>query len=333
MSNFIKKTLFLFSIIAIPVIYTDQKGYFFAEHYFRHVHAKMNAFYKVSSEKNVDVIILGNSHACTSINPILLSEITGNYCFILGNPGTGIPDSWFQLGEGLKHTKPKLVIIETYCINEEDKYTKKAVTQIQTLESNRDFWYKLKSTPELLPVKNWLEAWSQTIRNHHIIFKEPHKLVSNIQSKRKPQIDENRGMRPVLRLSLQDSILQKYETEGPPVDGEKKVITNYSKKYLSKTVEMCKSRGIPILFVTAPMYFKHVKNYTAWEKTLSDELQKYQENWLNLQNPYDTAAYTPNMFENTYDPNQHISVDGMAVTTKKIADYLKANYPDLFPPK
>jgi hypothetical protein len=47
--------------------------------------------------------------------------------------------------------------------------------------------------------------------------------------------------------------------------------------------------------------------------------------------PYDTLMYTPDMFENTYEANQHLSNLGMMVTAYKLAACIHENYPDLLP--
>ena len=99
------------------VLYTDCKGYFNADQKNNHIRKKWASFYDYTQQKQVDVVILGNSHVLTGIDPFVLSDATSSVCFMLGNSGTNIMDAWFQLGGVLKQTKPKLVVLETYCIN------------------------------------------------------------------------------------------------------------------------------------------------------------------------------------------------------------------------
>jgi hypothetical protein len=109
----------LFAIVVSVVIFTDKQGYFTADQSNNHIKKKWAFFYDYSEAKDVDVIILGNSHVITGVDPFVLSSAISSTCFILGNSGTGIIDAWFQLGEALKHTRPKVVVLETYCINNE----------------------------------------------------------------------------------------------------------------------------------------------------------------------------------------------------------------------
>jgi len=97
-------------------------------------------------------------------------------------------------------------------------------------------------------------------------------------------------------------------------------------------MELCESRQIPVLFITVPMYYKHIHNYDSWEIRLKEELQKYPNHkWLNLQAPYDTVIYTPDKFEDTYTENQHLSNSGMIVTAYKLSEFIENNYPNLLP--
>lgn len=106
----------------------------------------------------------------------------------------------------------------------------------------------------------------------------------------------------------------------------------FTKKYLQKIMQMCEEKQIPVLFFTVPMYYKHVSNYDVWRITLNEELQKYPNaKWFDLQMDYDTLLYTPNMFEDTYEKNQHLSDLGMVVTAYKIAEFIYQHYSDLLP--
>ncbi|MCL2436271.1 MAG: hypothetical protein FWD09_09090, partial [Lentimicrobiaceae bacterium] len=72
--------------------------------------------------------------------------------------------------------------------------------------------------------------------------------------------------------------------------------------------------------------------YDVWRTTLNEELQKYPNaKWFDLQMDYDTLLYTPNMFEDTYEKNQHLSNLGMMVTAYKLAEFINNHYPDLLP--
>jgi hypothetical protein len=327
------KILILFAAVMLVIIFTDKKGYFIAEQINNHIRRKWAYFYDYTKTKEVDVIILGNSHVITGIDPFILSDATGSTCFILGNSGTGIIDAWFQLGEALKHAQPKLVVLETYCINNGKKPEGDAIPYLQSFDAQENIFYKMQCMPQLFYSDSWVEAWSPSIRNHSFLLTDVARISNNIKNPPKNQskkMDLGRFAR--FGFGLQDSILAKYDAIGSPVKGEEYQISTFTKKYLRKIMKMCEERNIPVLFLTIPMYYKHVSNYVDWETTLNEELQKYPKaKWFDLQMPYDTAIYTPDMFENTYENNQHLSNLGMTVSAYKLAEFINNNYPDLLP--
>jgi hypothetical protein len=328
----IKILVLLFAVLSV-VIFTDKKGYFTADQSNNHIRRKWASFYDYTKTKEVDVIILGNSHVITGVDPFVLSAATSSTCFILGNSGTGIIDAWFQLGEALKHTQPKLIVLETYCINNDEKPKGDAIPYLQSFDAQKDPFYKLQCMPQLFRSDNWVEAWSSSIRNHSFLLTDTARIKYNIKNPQEPKstkLDLGRFAR--FGFGLQNSTLTKYDSIGSPVKGKEYQISTFTKKYLQKTMEMCEARKIPVLFLTVPMYYKHVSDYDVWKSTLNEEQKKYSNTqWLDLQMPYDTLIYTPDMFEDTYEANQHLSNLGMTVTAYKLAEFIYDNYPDLLP--
>ena len=125
----------------------------------------------------MDILLMGNSHLYSGINPKNLSNTLGCNAFILASPGTNIADSYYGLKEALKRTDAKLVVIETYCINNFNPYKLKEGSlsdQFKSFYSRRDFRTKLTSMPLLFNSDNYLFAWSNTLRNHDFFLKIPH---------------------------------------------------------------------------------------------------------------------------------------------------------------
>ena len=70
------------------------------------------------------------------------------------------------------------------------------------------------------------------------------------------------------------------------------------------------------------MYYRHIENYPAWKKTVASVLEPTGAAWLDLQEPYDTTTFDRNCFENTMDPNQHMTYTGSLRGAYKIAHFL-----------
>ncbi|MDR1983639.1 MAG: hypothetical protein LBQ28_02300 [Prevotellaceae bacterium] len=323
-SKFYIKLLLFFVIIVSVVIFTDIKGYFKSDQTNNHVDRKWKSFYQFTKSKNIDILLCGNSHIMTGIDPFVLSVATGTNCFILGTPGTSVRDAYFGLAEALTKTNPRLVILETYCIGDTKIYDE-IMAQIQSFEAKENILYKLRMMPELFKSDDWIKAWSPTIRNHSFLLTNIKQIEFNIKNSTNRNISKGLDLGRFARFGtgLEDSTIMKYETLGAPNNGDEYEISYYSKKYLEKFVNLCKSRNIPVLFITVPVYYKHIANYDVMKAKLKEELKKYQSvQWLDLQSPYDSVYYTKDAFENTYERNQHLSNYGMTVTAYKLADFL-----------
>ena len=333
LSSIYIKLATLLLIVLLAIIISDRKGYFNPDLTNNHTIKKWDAFYYFTKRNNIDVLLLGNSHLYTGINPKNLSVRLGANSFILASPGTYIGDTYFCLKEALKRCEPSVVIIETYGINNSDPYEfvgGSLSDQFKSFSARRDKWVKIKSTPYLFNVRNYLYAWSNTLRNHDYIFNnkeqiQKNKSISLNKEKKKKKLYLGRYAR--FNSGLKDSLLLKYETEGAPVDGAKYKYSKQSKYYVDKIIELCNKNNIELVFLTLPMYNKHVSNYDKWEEELSNILDKSKVKWLNMQNKntYTAIGFDAFAFENTYSSNQHMTYNGSLLATYELANYLSNN--------
>ncbi|MDR3329384.1 MAG: hypothetical protein LBS63_04680 [Prevotellaceae bacterium] len=325
---FFVKLAVIFAAVVLVVIYTDHKGYFVADPSNNHIDRKWKSFYTFTKTRNADVILLGNSHVVTGVEPYILSDALGCSCFILAQSGVNIKDCWFQLSEALEHTEPKLVIIETFSIDGNEAFEENIVPLTQSFEAHKDVARKLLAMPAMFRADSWVQAWSPTIRNHSFLLTDTARIRFNRKNPARPQpykLDLGRFAR--FTSGLTDSTIALYDSLGAPSKGAAFHVSEYAEKYLKKVMSLCEERNIPVLFLTVPMYYKHVDRYDAWQATMGEALQKYPNAaWLDLQQPYDTLLFTKEAFENTYESNQHLSNLGMTYVAYKLAAYVHENY-------
>jgi hypothetical protein len=284
----------------------------------------------------VDIVMVGNSHLYAGINPQSLSCTLGANCFILAAPGTTVTDAYYCLKEAVAVCKPKIAVIETYAINNyrTHDFTKGSLSdQIISFHARKNIWHKLLSTPVLFTSDNYLAAWSNTIRNHSYILTDREQIRKNIQWKKKKKdtslylgrfVSDSHGMT--------DTTLRKYDTGAASViDGNNYEIGDEAIYYVKKIIALCRENAIEPVFLTVPMYYRHVDNYDAWKSRLAEALSFCSPTWLNLQSPYDTAAFVPQCFENSVSSNQHLSYIGGVVSSYKLAHFIREQFPDLLP--
>lgn len=319
-------------VVLLGLNISDSKGIFDPNNKNNHTIKKWDAFYDFTQEHNVDILLVGNSHLYTGINPKNLSARLGANAFILASPGTHIGDTYYVLKEALTVTKPTHVVVETYGIESFKPYslTEGALSdQFKSFSARRNKWVKLTSTPRLFSSENYGYAWSNTLRNHDYLLTNYAQIEKNTNSKTrfaKGKSDElylGRFVR--FSTGINDSILKRYKEKGAPVNGEDYQINDYAEYYTNQLVALCEAHNIQLIFLTLPMYKDHISNYAAWEAQLSQLILPTKQPWLNLQTSAFHDTFGPESFESTYNNNQHMTYNGSLIATHLLADYIEEN--------
>lgn len=324
--------LFSFAIIAIVVV-TDKRGYFNPDYSNDHTRRKWNTYYEFVKKQPVDIVLVGNSHLYTGLNPDNLSNTLGANCFILASPGTTLTDSYFCLKEAIAVNKPKIAIVETFTINDYDNHKIKDGTlsdQFKSFSARKNIVQKMLSTPLLFTSDNYVAAWSNTIRNHNFIFTDTAQIKRNLTYKEPVRPGLYLGRYNRFMSGIEDSTLLKYNKPGfVAYDYSKNMASPEAKRYIQKIIDLCRKNNVKLVFMTLPMYHRHVHNYEVYKEDLKKIIG--DQHWIDFQQPYDTAAFTAECFENTIAGNQHMTYYGARVAAYKLAGYLKVNFGKTIP--
>jgi len=331
-SIILKFSLFALFIF-VSIFYSDSRGIFNPDNTHNHTKRKWDSYYEFSKKNNVDVLLVGNSHLYTGINPKNLSTSLGCNAFILASPGTGVADHYFTLEEALKVNNPKLVIIETYGLHKSNQYllTGGALSDLfKSFSARKNLVSKIIATPFLFSLKNYPYAWSNTLRNHDYTSSNFNQIKQNIEmEKNNRSSSKNKklylGRYVRFQTGIEDTLLLKYEKSGAPVDGLKFEINTEANNYIQKITDLCKSKDIELIFLTLPMYQKHVSNYSNWKKKLAQSLGtefSSCEYWIDMQLGKGYEDFSIHCFENTYATNQHMTYNGSLLATYKLSDFI-----------
>lgn len=317
-------------VILTAIVFSDRKGYFNPDQSNDHTLRKWNSFYDFTRKYNADILLIGNSHLYTGLNPKNLSTSLGVNAFILASPGTQIQDSYFSLKEAIKRCKPRLVVIETYGIRDFNPYelSKGGLSdQLKSFSARKDLVTKMASTPYLFASDNYIHAWSSTIRNHDFIFSNKEQLKFNRELLKENDKKDNDplylGRYVRFTTGIEEDIMKRYREEGAPVDGSQYTYNEYTERYVEKICSLCEEESIDYMFLTLPMYDKHIKDYTVWKSKLAEIIDQYPVPWLDMQEPYRQDLFAPICFENTYSRNQHLTYQGSMVATYLLSNYIK----------
>ena len=298
---------------------------------------KWDSYYSLAERKiPIDVLLVGNSHLYTGINPQNLSNSLGCNAFIIASPGTFVVDHYFAIKEAIGVHQPKLIVLETYGLRKCNPYHFNETglsSQLKSFSARRNIMLKALSTPYLFSVKDYPYAWLNTLRNHHFIYRD----WGQIQNNRKPKSKNNNslylGRYIRFQTGITDSILQQYTSNGSPVRGDDYQTDDTQIRYTQKIINLCKENNIELLFLTLPMYESHITNYQEWKSRLGVTLREYNTpvNWIDMQEDslYRHIGFDTSSFENTYKSNQHMTYSGSLLATYKLSDFIQKQYTDL----
>lgn len=328
----------LLLIVTAVVVFTDKKKYFIASQKEIHHEQRWESIYDLTPKHPIDVVVLGNSHVNTGIEPSMLSCALGCTAFDLAPSGTTIADAYYCLKELLTRTTPRLVVVETYLMTGVEGPVKKGgalADQYRSFYPRRNLRIKLESLPVLFGVESYLPAWSFTLRNHELLLRDREAMKKDLQLYRDRQSQKDKslylGRYSRFREGISDSIMYLYKTKGAPVDGRNQKISERDVRYAAKIVELCNKKNIEVMFLTLPMYEYHIANYEDWRKEQSRAISPTGKAWFNLQMPYQ-SKFDRDCFESTYNENQHLTVVGAVYSSYKLAHYitdvLKIDLPD-----
>lgn len=332
MRRFLFEFISIVVVVAIAVSVLDACRVFVQEDPNSHTAKRWHYLYQYGAQDTsfIDILILGNSHAYTGLKPEDIEQRTGKRCFILASQGTNVTDAYYMLEEALTVVRPKVLIFETYLISD---YRQKELTgenlmnQIQSFEARKNVVLKIKSTPVLFTVENAPYAWSATLRNHSYLLDFPELVGDNLKHRHRPAFSDEdyRGRFLCFETGLTDSTLTRYRIEGPPVNASHFRAGIDAKKAIEKIKSLCGKYDIQLVFLTLPMYHEHVSDPLEMKKVLSEVVG--DSPWLYMQDHQFDVIFTPACFEDTYNANQHLSMDGATAATFFLAKFLQGIMP------
>lgn len=300
-----------------------------------HVEKRWEALKQLQARgTDIDVLVVGNSHSYTGINPKLLSAELGLTTFVLANNGTNWADSKWMIREALNHCAPVVIVLETYGCDATapgGEYDQHFVDQVRAFNARSDRWLKWQSAPELFGLSELPLALSPTLLNHHYVWTDPEWMEANWERGAPvppPPVDGLFLGRFVRFTSgLSDSLLARYRTEGPAVDGAVLEMSGANLDAGRDIAELCAERGIALALLSLPMFEAHVTNmedWTARREAAWAERMPGVPHW-DFQAIGDLAS-TPEYFENTYRANQHMTRNGSYAASGHLAARIRSAF-------
>ena len=291
-----------------------------------HVEKRWNGIYKFTGENEIDLLILGNSKTYCGINPKTMSSRLGLNTFVLATPNGSLTQCYYNLREALTICKPKMVAVEVTTLNSSTMADKEGSGKsflYKDFDARRNIYEKVITTPQWFDIEEYAFAWSTSIRNHNFLFTNTEQIKKN---KEKEEIINNKlylGRYVRFTSGIEDSILNKYKSDGPSVSGDSLTISDEQLNSLQLLIDLLEANNIRPVFFTIPVYKEHITNYNTRYEILFNLIEKeYGYELFDFQQFYQEDMLTANCFENTYG-NQHMTYLGSLIVTYSLSDSIQ----------
>ncbi len=290
--------LYLLQCLLTPKYATDIKeGAMIAEYY--------------NSNKNHDVLILGDCEVYENISPATMWENNGITSYIRGSAEQLIWQSYYLLEDTLRYETPKVVVLNVLAMQQAE--AKSEAYNRMTIDGMKWSKAKLHSIQESMTEKETLSSYIFPLLRYHSRWSDlSFEDVSYMW--KTPNVTTNgylmqTGVRPVTNLP-----------KAVPLANYQFSDRNY--EYLNKIAQLCKEHHIELVLIKAPSVFPHW--YDEWEEQIQNFAKEQGVSYLNLAKASEEIGidYT----QDTYDYGQHMNVFGAEKTSVYLADILQNRY-------
>ena len=234
-------------------------------------------------DNTIDLVVLGNSEACTSIIPMKLWEDYGYTSYSCGNPGQLLSDSIKTLQDVMKRQKPKVVVLEATSI-----YDKISIT-IPIARAVKD----------LLPIAEYHQRW-KNLTLEDFYSKVEYKSVDHMKGFRYKKISDPADISNYMQYTKDINKIGSIE-----------------KYYLKMISDYCKKNNIKLIIISVPSPKNwDYKKHNAVKKFADEEGVDYID--FNLL----TDQLNIDWNTDTSDKGDHMNYYGSVKLTNYFEKYL-----------
>lgn len=274
-------------------------------------------------KNTVDVLFLGSSHAFLGFNDGTLWDEYGVASYVLAGPMQPMYDTYYWMKEALKTQKPKLIVLEAYCVVLDDDHID-MYRSIQNTFGMRTGVNKYNATRETFSkddldgvVPGWVNYHSRYRRLNREDFLNDSVFV-----------EDGRGLQPdiVINPDWKGYINHccSYYSGGAVKSAttEKIPLSEKTEEYYRKIIELSQAEGIPMIVVTAP-YPAENEGDKGKFNTAADIAKEYDVSFVDYNALIDEIGIE---YESDAFDEGHLNNRGSAKFTSYLGKELKEKY-------
>ena len=258
-------------------------------------------YYK--SERNHELIIIGDCEVYENISPITLWEDYGITSYIRGSPQQLIWQSYYLLADTFRHEKPKAVIYSVLAMKYGSPQSE-AYNRL-TLDGMRLSASKIAAVNASMTEGESLISYLFPLFRYHDRWKEL-------------SADDLRYMFKKRGVSYNGFLMrcdvQPMRTLPTPPKLGNYALSESCWKYLDKMTELCKENGVELILLKAPVLYPHW--YPEWDAQVVDYADAHDLLYINALDELEAIGI--DFAADTYDGGLHLNLAG----AEKLSAYL-----------
>ncbi|SHH37738.1 hypothetical protein SAMN02745196_00165 [Clostridium collagenovorans DSM 3089] len=240
----------------------------------------------------IDYLVIGDSEAYASIEPMEIWNEYGFTGYNLGVPGQRLQDTYYLLQKSLQNQSPKVVMLET-----------------NSIHRSANIGSELNKVVDSMAKENIS------------IYKDHDDWKNVFDSKKREENNKKRYKEGVLKGAYYNRVVNAYKN-GPYVKQTNDIeeIKSVPMYYLNKIVELCKEKNIKLILYTSP-------SPICWSYAKYNRIKSFAEdNELNFMDlNLNTDELNIDWEKDTHDKGDHVNFSGARKVTRYISEYLYQN--------
>ncbi|SCW58299.1 hypothetical protein SAMN02910456_01975 [Ruminococcaceae bacterium YRB3002] len=258
-----------------------------------------------------EVIFIGDCELYENVSTVELYRKYGISSYIRGNSQQLVWQSYYLLEDALRYETPKVVVFNVLAL--EYNEPKSETYNRMTLDGMRWSPSKINAIKaSMLPDENMVEYVFPFLR-FHSRWQELKATDFKYMFRRDPVSINGYYLRADVRPM---------ETFPDPKSLTDPEFGSNAMNYLQKMTDLCKSKGIDLILVKAPITYPYW--YPEWDAQVTSFASENGLTYINYIDKMDEIGL--DMTHDTYDGGQHLNVYGAEKFADYFGSYLSENY-------
>lgn len=272
----------------------------------------------------VDMLVVGSSHAYATFNPAVISRVTGMDSYILASNSQNTVQTYYNVKEALHYQHPKAIILEAFSLDGNNNWRNGETPDRNwkkeaNIDGMRFGMTKLEAVMEQYERENWSYALLPIARCHGN-WTDVVTIGSNLAFYT-GGIREYSSFHPS-ETSMSAENMEQYAQAD--YDSAEWLIAETNVLHFRKLAQLCREEGISLYVVMAPMYDVFIRsiNYDSCTSQIAALAESEGVFYLDCNRYYSEIGLTAQDFEDVFNSYHHLNSEGAEKVTQFVMETL-----------